>query len=307
MYFKKIVGKKTIKYFDIKRLSEAPLSVKIKTFQILSLDPAACSAEIAKYIQKEAGISLFVEKDLTRELKNTDIKGIKYEDIIFPADSVEICFEDRTIPTVIMTKSLITPSMVDYIFSKEDIKELIANNCIPNNYKEVELGNIKRQMFFLYDDIDGESIVLNLSPEEVSKWLRYNLNDMFINELDTDQQKTLRDLFGLIVKIFLYISLPFYTEKAPKGNIKHKLLDPNKNNRPDRPIKRVIYVPPVVNIADKEQKDSNGSTKTPHFRRGHFRMLRHEKYKEKGKLIYIRPIYVKGGKPTNKYIARKPK
>jgi hypothetical protein len=79
-------------------------------------------------------------------------------------------------------------------------------------------------------------------------------------------------------------------------------------NRPDRPNYKVIYVPSIVNTNKNEvNSEAEGSSKSPHFRRGHFKMLRSDKYTNKqGELVFTQPCFIHAGKqPTTKnlYVA----
>jgi hypothetical protein len=115
-----------------------------------------------------------------------------------------------------------------------------------------------------------------------------------------------RDLIKLIAKIFLYISIPKYKVIPITKNQLHREGKPCVNNRPARPIYRVIYVPHEINLNKQNITEHGDGIKAPHFRRGHFRMLRNERFKKQGELIFVRPCMIHGGSlKDNIYVARK--
>jgi hypothetical protein len=78
---------------------------ELKTLTPGDIEDQQWLSNIATFcLQKQRGIQLYVEKKLSDEMNLVDMEGIVYQDIKFPADSVELYFEDPLLPTVIVSR-----------------------------------------------------------------------------------------------------------------------------------------------------------------------------------------------------------
>jgi hypothetical protein len=276
-----------------------------------------CNYECAViYTQQREGIRLFVTNKIIEELTRTDFKNILYSDIKFPANSVEIYFESKDLPTVLITKHKTTFKYAQYMVEK------IGGTIIDTTGLKTKYAHEGIDMIFGHLDGDDSNYFLTQNVDEIEKWLNdpnYSpKNDykpiagvpasmFYADDADnSDCKQMAKKLLMLIIKVFLYISIPQYkaisiTDKALRREGKSGV-----NNRPNRPLSRVIYVPTVINTNKKiTASNETGEIKSPHYRRGHFIMLRHERYKEQGKLIFRRPAMIHGGSISDKlYVAR---
>lgn len=66
-------------------------------------------------------------------------------------------------------------------------------------------------------------------------------------------------------------------------------------------------MPTVYNQDNKQTYNKTGEIKAPHRRRGHFRVLRNERYtNKKNEIVYVKPCFIHGGSTEDKlYVARK--
>jgi hypothetical protein len=255
------------------------------------------------YLQKTRGIQLFVEKNVSDELRNTDIKDITYKDIIFPASSIEFYFEDKDIPTVLLSK-------------KEDF-----NGLNPFKNEKLNVLNISATtgkysigyqpgiaMIYTPPFADNMTHHITASIDNFNEWIsNMEGSNSIKNEANEEYNNYAKKLLFLMTKILLYISIPQYKSRPITKNQLQRAGKPGVKNRPNRPCFKVIYVPPIININKNESmSDGFGTKKKPHFRRGHFMMLRHERFKEQGKLVFVRPCMIHGGSIKDKlYVARK--
>jgi hypothetical protein len=264
------------------------------------------------YQQYKIGANFFIKKSVTDELLKTDLKNIKYEDIRFPFDSTEIYFEDIDIPTVIIQNF---KNILPFLFTKKDMDSLSLEEKESFSIYKKSIRDVYNNGFRMLsqDKIENGRVIFNTiqwSDFQVDEWLN---NDYFIKsqtcfqEMSKEESNDHKNLFKLIVKVFLYISIPEYKAIPITKNQLQMAGKPGVKNRPNRPTFKVIYVPSVINTNKKESVVNNEAKKTPHFRRGHFMMLRDERYKEnKGKLIFRKPAMIHGGEMKDKlYVARK--
>jgi len=318
---------KNLHYPDFDLIKEMPFNKRFEIFSE-SIKTDNITVFLGMYKQYKKGIQLFIEKNVTDELINTDLKDIRFEEINFPASSVELYFEDRKFPTIIFQNysGLENP----FIYKKDaknvaklfnvnvDELEKIAyqmEKSLEKPFKD-RCNKIGQNINFIdgaimiysaVDESNNECFYrINFLSEEINKWIcnGYSINSN-LNQYEKEYQK---DLYKLCCKVFLYISIPQYkaipiTKKQLKKEGK-----PCVKNRPNRPISKVIYVPSVINIDKINKSTKNGDMKKPHFRRGHFRMLRNERFKKQGELIFVRPCMIHGGDMKDKlYVARKVK
>lgn len=282
---------KNIQYPDVRELSQIE--------RVAQLNPTVAEEASILFHQYTSGIQLIVQKPLSDELAFVDMEDIEYSDIVWPASCIEFYFEDLKIPTVLL--EAIAPDNPTPFKDKQ-----VYNMTIDGH----EFSHGVRMMYQSKEHVH----LLTLSSEKVRTWLK--METAFVSP-DTDY-KVLPDesilrkyLFQLLVKILLYISIPQYKSiPITKKQLLNKGGKPGVKNRPKRPIYRAIYVPTVhykKENTEQQVSDGTGIQKSPHRRRGHFRILRDERYTNKrGEVVYVRPSLIHGGSTEDKlYIARK--
>ena len=256
--------------------------------------PAVISA-MPMYVQTKRGVQLRVEKKLTDELQETDLKDIRVEDLCLMFPSMEIYFEDPAIPTVLLYR-----------------KDLDYQNLVKEYMKPVafEFGRCDSVCLDHYAGM--YNFTVQLPPEMMDAWLREELTDApvmpgFIKN-DEYEEQTKRFLFRLVAKVLLYASIPEYRALEVRGtdiNVR-KWGKPGFMNRPRTKVFRINAPTVVYTGRDHVEYDGTGTT-VPHRRRGHLRRLTSEKFKAKrGTIIFIRPCLIHGGSLDDRiYMVRK--
>ena len=181
---------------------------------------------IMRECQAKYGAQLFIDKKLSDEMMDVDLRDITREDIVFPFNSMEFYFEDPQIPT--------------FIFQKHSEEEARRDwNIAYAGLGGTALGDGFRMCFF-----GGPYTFTNIYPmEAIREFLEYR--NIFRKDGrncldDSDFEKRLRRfLFLMAVKILLYISIPKYKAvPVTRNQIPHG--KPGVKNRPNRPIFRAI-------------------------------------------------------------------
>lgn len=276
-----------------------------KSIDPRGIDTMSLCQIVMLYNQHRQGIQLFVEKKVSDILSATDIQDIKYEDVIFPARAIELYFEDKNIPTCLIGK---LEDQAIHPFGTKNNKATITFLDRDGNVTDHIPEGIAYMVKINKENSEKVNII-NYPKDRFEQWINteecfpapgYTKNDLIY----TVESKA---IFKLAVKILLYISIPEYRAIPINKDKLPREARPGVKNRPIRPTSKVIYVPPVVNINKETHHAETDTTRKPHFRRGHFRMLRDERYKEKiGKLIFVRPAMIHGGSMSDKlYVARK--
>jgi hypothetical protein len=259
------------------------------------------------------GIRLFVEKKVSDELCNVDIGNIEFEDIKWLASSIEFFFEDRNLPTSILClqekgrhnqpfinrishytdNSEEDPCLVQFLYpfyNKDNEQKYRWFNRAPSHikiWKEVEVTHDHNKL--------GEEaeLVSHLRQKYGTKDYNDVIEEGFV-------------LFSLAIKILLYSSLPQYKIVPISEKRLKRCGKAGVKGRPKRPLFKTIFLPPIINVNKKSKATEDGGTRKPHFRRGHFRMLRDKRFDKQGELIFVRPTMIHGGSMSDKlYVARK--
>ena len=256
--------------------------------------------------QYKDGIRLFVEKAVSDELFNTDISNIEFDDIKWIASSIEFFFEDKNIPTLILC-----------LQEKNKHNQPFANNIIHYSPDKKDDPCLVQMLYSFYDINKKQRYrYFNRYPSQIKTWdkelkkydgnIRYHLREQYSGKAYDSIINNSYALFTLLIKVLLYVSLPEYKVIPISEKTLRKCGKAGVKGRPKRPLFKTIYLPPIINVTEKQESNKTGKTVKPHFRRGHFRMLRNERYKNQGELIFVRPSMIHGGGTKDKlYVARK--
>ena len=295
--------KKNIPYLNEKQ-RKALLRMGVQTLQqtlrnlegYIHADAATeYEAIVMRECQVKYGAQLYIEQKLSDEMLDVDLKDISENNIVFPYDSMEFYFDDPRIPT--------------FIFQKHSESETRRDWLLGHSYHDHRAWEDGFRMCFF----GGGIVYTNIYPmKEIRTFLDYqeNVVDQRTSEYsleDTDFERRLRRfLFLMAVKILLYISIPKYKAIRVTKSQVHPLSRPGVKNRPDRPILKVIYVPSEVEV-NQHKSVPTGVVMPPHRRRGHFRMLRDEKFRnQQGETIFVKPCLIHGGSVGDQlYVVRK--
>jgi len=248
------------------------------------------------FLQKTRGSQLFIKKEVTDELSKTDIHDIQFKDINFVFDTAELFFEDANISTIIMSS----------FFDKKNKKNIIRGISLLWTTKNKDGFENAEIVIYSENQFNKAMANNNYSPDlynamEPEYRVEYTQDEIIESKTRVVQY------IRLVAKVLLFISIPEYKAiPITKKDIKRQC-KPGVKNRPNRPMFKVIYVPSIININKQNNHlEKTGKNKVPHMRRGHFMMLRDERYKEQGKLIFRKPCMIHGGSLSDKlYVARK--
>jgi len=249
------------------------------------------------YVQTRRGVQMRVEKALTDELQETDLKDIGAEDIRLMFPSMEIYFEDPALPTCLF-------------YAKDpDFQERVRKYLSP---VQIEFGCKDSICLDYYAGVYNYTI--QLPPAMMTSWLKEELAEGPIipgfDKTTPEEEAYKRFLFRLIAKILLYASIPEYVPVEITGEEKkhRKWGKPGFKHRPETKVYKVkaparVPFTPVYRI---DTDDVEGHRVVPHRRRGHIRRLISEKYVNKrGQIIFVRPCLIHGGSLDDRiYIIR---
>lgn len=232
-------------------------------------------------------VRINVEKDLTDELCDTQMKSIMPEDVVPLFDSMEFVFQDDRYPRI-----LFYVKRPEYL---EKINRLVKEVTVISDHKTAYCMS--------YYTKDGISHMLNLPPVSLSGWLNGDTDLPLLPGCAVDdehsQNELKRQLFTMIVKVMLYASIPIY--KPVEVGVDNRGMtrsDKGAFGMPTPGCKRAFIIrPPTIKLRDMAgYVPRNKGEKSPHRRVGHFNTLRSERYKNKrGQLVYVRPCFIHGG------------
>ena len=228
----------------------------------------------------QRGTQIQVSKHVSRMLIASDFsERASVHDVPWLDKVVEVYFEDKKLPTILCMKT-----------SPQELREW---------FPQVEIG-LKAEEYITCLMQEGKDIE---TAKMLSLQLKPDMYDSFLAEGKTEKMNTgilsselsARDsaimcyMLHLVLKVFTFASIPIY-KPIP---LAHKQMyfggGPGIENRPNRPSRRVIYMPKVVH----ETSGFDGDGKEHDFkgRRGHIRWYISEVFvNKKGTWAYIPPV-----------------
>jgi hypothetical protein len=244
------------------------------------------SSWLIQQAHNKLGVQMQVSKEVTDDLLLSDFApASKMEDIPWPAQVVELYFEDPKLPSILLMKA--TPSDVARWFPDLEVgikeKEYITGMLqegTGNNAKVLSL-QLKPSM---YDHF------INESETEAMTDLSY-LN----KSLNAQDNATFAVLMRLAMKVFAFASIPHL---RPQPVMRKDMTWGGKaevKGRPNRPSFRCVYLPNIRTFDSKEPFPNNsevhGQKHDFNGRRGHFRYFHNERFTHmRNRWTYIRPI-----------------
>lgn len=256
-----------------------------------ALDAEGVMQLTQRYFQVKNGVRIAVPKELSDELLEAECANLGYEDIVWPAASCEINFEDASLPAVLITKADEEFNIVGQILT---LKSITVSTEI--NFKEMVF------LYMTYFSVEGMTFQTFVNKENVKDWLCGAL--VLPRTESTSKYESLlrRRLFRLIVKLFLYMSIAEHRGKPvfSRGLKKYTGLRKKKLSKlPCLPMIRPIIVPSVV-YGSTNGATGEGPGKAAHKRRGHFRRCKN------AGIVYVKPALIHGGGVADRvYVARK--
>ena len=275
-----------------RKFSEAvkrmPESVK-KTSFILDM--------FSMFHQKKSGVTYVVEKQVSDELLNSSVGNVKFSDIMWPSTSIELYFEDLSIPSMLLQQ--VDDTVIKQMSGASGVK-----------LDKASWGNGMASIW-IFTQSNDRSLRSFQSEKNMNEWLMETNSEAESLQFDaqsTEESSALRELSMLAYKVLIYSAV---TQLAPKRvhplSLNHGG-KPGVKGRPDRPIYRVVDLPKVYRES-KQASVKKASTKAFRGRHGHFHHYRSDFFVNKqGTFEYWPPVLGPDGTlPKIKYRVRKPK
>lgn len=233
-------------------------------------------------IHQERGIQMSVSKAVSDDLQASDLQNVRFEDVAWPAHSIEFFFDDPDLPTLLMLYA--TPAALarmklappeDRDNTKPFIRVLVQERH--------ERGS------------SAYTLQANYQPAHMDRFVQDSNEcrpfcDPNADALEPEEAEKLAGLVLLCYKVLVFSQVPrlkpaiWQPYQLPRDGGR-----PGVGRRPRRPIHRVIYLPAA-------RKTDEGTTreKGPHTfrgRRGHFHHYRDDCFvNKKGTVDYWAPI-----------------
>lgn len=249
-------------------------------------DSVSCIAAAAQFLQQKIGSQMVVAKSVTDELRNTDmLSTVSFSDVPWPSQSLEVFFEDPSMPTV----------LVNYVNANDVRSHGILVATKGSRYTPEQ----KLIRICLYGAGKGMRrymcLAVSYSPQDMDMFARKSSVDVEYqlvgsNALSEDEQEDMREIAVWLFKVLVYCAVPRCVPKPVSKRELHYGGKPGVLGRPVRPILRVVSLPAHVH---EEAHSANGKGRSRLFlgRRGHFHYYRHDRFKNrKGTFDYFPEI-----------------
>ncbi len=266
---------------------------------LANLHCVAAKITLADFAHTSRGAKMFVSKQVSEDLLRSDIPSPDFASVSWPADLLEVEFEDELIPTVMLDRNPIAPyawamsvmgvpytlkpdtdDRISIVFGDSDLSRL----CVMTQ-TVVEMNKLAGG--------EGELGALETGDDTIAA-----------RALRTGQQPAMASLLLLLFKVLMFADTPKFkpTQKKHKfGKARPGFLRP-----PDMRKFIVEYLPKHIEEKRAEAAKLGGSHAF-RGRRGHFRTYHSERYTNKrGDKDYMWPIPNPHGEDVRrKFIVRK--
>jgi hypothetical protein len=281
-----------------------------------ALDNAAVHSGAGGYIrlsnlllQAKYGAQMWVTKDVSDDLISSDIdpEEIKFAEVEWPEQRLELFFEDAELPTVLVSLS----SNRDHLVS---LQRLLGKSPDPGALPEDE----KHDEAFVSvqaEDSQGALLSVTYKTVDIDRFAATGDTDQLPSEianygridLDGEETEAMRFMVVLLFKVLLLAGSEGHSVRRTRDKPSKKQGGkPGFKNRPvtDRLI--VEYLP-RHHIERRQAAETEGKTHKFNGRRGHWRRFRSDKFVNlKGKKLFIYPIPGPDGTvPRKKFVVRK--
>lgn len=255
-------------------------------------------AHLSEAFHSKRGVQMRVTKEVSDDMLLTDMGNVGFHEVPWVAPSVEVFWEDPTLPTILLARA-----------NRLELESTVRgrlNHLIP---LPVERVMVRMDC----QSPDGQKVLTEVLKEDTweAAFIRGEQTEALQGSLPINPQeaRALRFMMGLAFKVFAYASLPRYAPEKVVAPITRAMGGkPGYMGRPMRPALRIIYLPSVHTVV-KHEEGSNGGPyigRSFNGRRGHFRTYRHERYQTmRGVRQFIAPIRVSGA-PEVTYMVRQP-
>ncbi len=251
-------------------------------------------------VHRKVGVQMQVAKEVSDDLLNTDFTGtIEPSEVPFPAESIEVYFEDPELPSCVL--SHINIARVRKLLPNTKIVGdpeecyAILTQCKRGNETPTPSAHKPVGSFFIF-----------IAPDK-QHWNEFVTSAIMHIQQDSEafsqeENDSLRELTVLALKVLIFATTPV-CKTTPIGRKQmHHGGKPEVNGRPKTPSNTIQYMPKVVRVA---APNSSGERHEFRGRCGVIRWYRHERFvNRRGSWDYIAPIKdpVTGQYPKQKTI-----
>lgn len=203
---------------------------------------------------------------------------------------LHLYFLDRSLKDFLI-KTKLTDSLDDlreHLYNDGKSKEVVytrtggKENCITYSYG-IHIPSEKNGYGFMLQLFEDSRIELFFCHGDKFGMHSSSLYNQYNNSKDPKYRR-LSEVFRLAINTLAYIKcFPDCIKEGPPSLILNNLSDINKGSL-------------TLGLSDKvTHNNKTNSSKTPHFRQGHFRVLKSDYYKEaRGQVIFVESTMVKG-------------
>jgi hypothetical protein len=252
---------------------------------------------IIQQCYRRHGVQIQVQKDVSDDLMETDFAlGSKLEDVPWPAQVVEVYFEDPKLPTLLVMKA-----------APGDVEKMLPGSIVEIRQKEyltalMQEGN---------GDLNHSFLSLQLHPDLYDNFITngeaQTMDGMAAmnTALQDADSATLSVMLQLVMKVFVFASIPNYRPNEITRKQMHFGGKPDVKGRPHRKSLRILYAPNI--ISDRKINGPSGIVRSFKGRRGHLHYYRDERFvNRRGTWDYFPRIYGSGDMEKTVIKVRKP-
>lgn len=225
---------------------------KLNAFTEISGTPGMLSY-LGQHLHASVGRQLQITRQVSDDLMLSDFSpGSNFEDVPWPADSVELYYEDPAIPTALVQLQV-----------KDRLEKLFP----------VKMARPETKIVTIMEEASGILCTQNLRADHWAEALRSGYVPRQGGQgaaLTGEENEALVEATKLALKVFAYISASRVPTEVLTRKRMHFGGKPGVKNRPEVPSSKVRYFSPPPSLRNSEPQ---GGTHRFNGRRGHFRFF----------------------------------
>ncbi len=262
-------------------------------------------------LQAKEGAQLWVAKDVSDDMLVADLDpdDIKFAEVEWPEQRLEVFFEDPAIPTMLAASS-------SDLEMHQAVERLVKKKITVSEKDAEKLRAPTRFVTVQTEDHEGSALSVTYPPEDIDRFAAGELTDTRQTEtdvstsMDDEETSTMKDLTVLLFKVLLLISSEGHAVRRTREKpTRRQGGKPGFKNRPTTDRLIVEYLPRHLEERRSAALDAAKSDTSRQFkgRRGHWRRFRSPKFvNARGKKRFIYPVMGPDGTlPRKKFVARK--
>ena len=261
-----------------------------------------CDSDLFLYLmltkQTLGGCQYVVQKRVTDDLMNTHLGNIRFADLMWPCDSIEMYFEDPNLPTIILQRRTF-----------RQFEQELEQHKLP---AIAQLKHAKPDDMFVrvLSERGVYALQVNLTSVMFDHWAMAGgpvpTMEGGFESFDSQEVAGLHALSLLAYKVMVYAAIPQLAPQQVTKRALHYGGRPGVRGRPATPILHVVDLPRQYR-ADKEKSTREGVGHSFRGRHGHFHTFRSKVFvKKRGTTDYWPPVLGPDGTlPKVKYRIRK--